>query len=107
MEERESRVVLPLEEKITLFEYRKKNPAVPFSTIARIFSEKWDKNQPAITDFLRKNKQTNTKRPTETFFESFIIILRTESRTGQRTVKNWSRTDHPLKDRFFGPFCGP
>ena len=53
MGERESRVVLSLEKTYPSLS-TEKNPAVPFRTRARIFTEKWDKNQPAITDFFAK-----------------------------------------------------
>ena len=59
MGERESRVVLSLEKKITLFEYREKIRRSHFQRSLGFLPKNGTKTSQPSLIFLRKNKQTN------------------------------------------------
>ena len=70
MGDEKTRLVLTIEEKLSIFNYKESHPEKSFATIANIFTEQWNKKigrqtafrsevpnvkkwkQPAITDFL-------------------------------------------------------
>ena len=59
MGDEKTRLVLTIEEKLSIFNYKESHPEKSFATIANICTEQWNKKrkQPAITDFFVKTYQ--------------------------------------------------